>query len=227
VTLSDYWERHAYAWAAWARKPGHDSYNYVRDAFFDAVVPPPGAATLDVACGEGRVCRDLRERGHLVTGVDVSRTLIDLAREADPAGEYVVADAAALPFPDASFDLVISYNALMNFDDLDGALRETARVLSPYGRVAACIVHPMAYVYPRRGGEFVFEGSYFDRPDAFVTATRDGLSMTFVDRSRTLEQYSRALASAGFAIERLREISDDDPPVRPQFMFLRCVKRGP
>jgi ubiquinone/menaquinone biosynthesis C-methylase UbiE len=152
--------------------------------------------------------------------------MIELARKADPEGEYVVADAAALPFPDASFDLVVSYNALMNFDDLDGALRETARVLTRDGRFVICIVHPMAYIYRRHGDEFVLERPYFDQPDECFTAERDGLTITFVDRSRTLEQYSRALEGAGFAIERLREISDDDPPVRPQFMFLRCVKRA-
>jgi ubiquinone/menaquinone biosynthesis C-methylase UbiE len=227
VSLHDHWEQQAHVWAAWARKPGHDSYEFVRDAFFEFVVPLPARATLDVACGEGRVSRDLRARGHSVTGVDRSPTLIELAREADPEGEYVVADAAALPFPDGSFDLVVSYNALMDFDDLDAALRESARVLTPEGRLAICIVHPMAYVFRRRGDVFVLERPYFDQPDDFVTVERGGLTMTFVDRPRTLEQYSRALEGAGFAIERLREISDDDPPVRPQFMFLRCVKRAP
>jgi SAM-dependent methyltransferase len=227
VSLHEHWEQQAHAWAAWARKPGHDSYRFVRDLFFGLVVPPPGAATLDLGCGEGRVCRDLHARGHRMTGVDLSPTLIDYAREADPESAYVRADATALPFADASFDLVVSYNTLMNFDDLDAALRESARVLTLDGRLAICIVHPMAYVYRRRGDEFVFEPPYFDRPDGWGTYTRDGLTMTFVDRSRTLAEYSRALEGAGFAIERLREISDDDPSVRPQFMFMRCVKRGP
>lgn len=227
MSLHEDWERQAHTWAAWARKPGHDSYNLIRDAFFDDVVPPPARATLDVGCGEGRVCRDLRDRGHRVTGVDLSPTLVELAREADPDSDYVLADAAALPFEDASFDLVVSYNVLMNLDDLDGALRESARVLTRDGRLAICIVHPMAYVYRRQGEVFVFVPPYFDRPNSTFTATRDGLTITFDDSTPTLEGYSRALEGAGFAIERLRELSDDDPPVRPQFMFLRCVKRAP
>ena len=54
-----------------------------RDAFF-ALVPAPGAATLEVGCGEGRVARDLVARGHRVTGLDASPTLLRAAAEADP-----------------------------------------------------------------------------------------------------------------------------------------------
>src|SRR5436309_11171985 len=48
------WEADATRWIAWARKPGHDSYWYYRDAFFGDIVPEPRERTLDLACGEGR-----------------------------------------------------------------------------------------------------------------------------------------------------------------------------
>ena len=54
-------EERAAGWLAWARTPGHDAYWTYRDAFFD-LVPAPGAATLEVGCGEGRVARDLVAR---------------------------------------------------------------------------------------------------------------------------------------------------------------------
>ena len=84
------WEADATRWIAWARKPGHDSYWYYRDAFFGDIVPEPRERTLDLACGEGRVSRDLAERGHRVTGVDGSPTLVRAARDADRSGRYVV-----------------------------------------------------------------------------------------------------------------------------------------
>ena len=68
-------EERAQGWLAWARTPGHDAYWTYRDAFF-ALVPAPGAATLEVGCGEGRVARDLVARGHRVTGLDASPTLL-------------------------------------------------------------------------------------------------------------------------------------------------------
>lgn len=108
------WESEARNWIAWARRPGHDAYWYYRDAFFDEIVPPAGRATLDLGCGEGRVARDLSERGHRVTAVDSAPTLLAAAAKADPAGTYVLTDAAALPFKDAEFDLVVAYNSLMD-----------------------------------------------------------------------------------------------------------------
>src|SRR5262249_51410057 len=69
-------ERQADTWVGWARTPGHDAYWSYRDAFFDEIVPPPGTRTLEIGCGEGRVSRDLAARGHHVTGIDLSPTLI-------------------------------------------------------------------------------------------------------------------------------------------------------
>jgi hypothetical protein len=71
-------EERAQGWLAWARTPGHDAYWTYRDAFF-ALVPEPGAATLEVGCGEGRVVRDLVARGHRMTGLDASPTLVGAA----------------------------------------------------------------------------------------------------------------------------------------------------
>jgi 2-polyprenyl-3-methyl-5-hydroxy-6-metoxy-1,4-benzoquinol methylase len=76
------WEAEAANWGRWARTPGHDAYWYYRDAFFDAIVPPPGAATIEVGCGEGRVTRDLARRGHRVAAGFV----LDDLREPVPAG---------------------------------------------------------------------------------------------------------------------------------------------
>src|SRR6478736_6403733 len=71
-------EERAEGWLAWAGTPGHDAYWRYRDAFF-ALVPEPGAATLEVGCGEGRVARDLVARGHRMTGLDLSPTLLGAA----------------------------------------------------------------------------------------------------------------------------------------------------
>src|SRR5205085_3491479 len=104
VTYGRHWESRAEQWAAWARAPGHDAFWSESGPPFFELVPAAGRATLDVGCGEGRVARDLKRRGHAVVGIDSAPTLVRLAREADPGGEYVVADAAALPFADGNFD---------------------------------------------------------------------------------------------------------------------------
>ena len=230
--MKELWEREARDWAAWAREPGHDSYWRYSPLFFE-LVPPPGRRTLDVACGEGRIARDLAAHGHSVVGIDSSPTLVELAREADPDGEYVLGDAAALPFADASFDLGVAYNSLMDIEDMAGAVREAARVLEPRGRLCASIVHPLVDAGRFDGDDadapFVFEAPYFERREYHGRFERAGLAMTFHGYVRPLEDYTRALEDAGFLLDALREPADpgDDEQWKriPNFLYLRARKR--
>jgi SAM-dependent methyltransferase len=216
MELRDAWERNAADWVRWARKPGHDSYwRFHRDRFL-SIVPAPGGLTLDVGCGEGRVSRDLAARGHRVIGVDASATMVAAAREEDPGGEYVVADAAKLPFGDAEADLVVAFMSLMDVDDMSASVAELARVLEPGGRLALAVVHPInsAHELDREHPEdrLVLVEDYFDRRRYTDTIERDDVKMTFESRHWTLEDYFNALLGAGFRIELLREIGDPEHP---------------
>jgi SAM-dependent methyltransferase len=224
------WEREALNWAAWARTPGHDAYWEYSPAFFE-LVPTPGRASLEVGCGEGRVARDLAALGHRVTGVDASPTLLGLAAEADPNAEFVLADAAALPFADGAFDLVVAYNSLMDVQDMPRAVSEAARVLAPGGRLCACVTHPLAqagrFGSHDDGVPFVLHGSYFGRRRFEGTFERDGLTITFHSWCYPLDDYARALEESGFLIEALREpASPSEERWRriPNFLFLRAVR---
>lgn len=216
MDLRGAWEENAADWTRWARAPGHDSYwRFHRDRFLE-LVPSPGRLTLDLGCGEGRLTRDLARLGHRVVGVDVSETLVAAAREAHPGGEYVVADAAALPFPDASADLAVAFMSLMDVDDMGGAFAEAARVLEPGGRLAVAVVHPLnsAHEVDRDHPEdrLVLAEDYFDRRRYTDEIERDGLRMRFESRHWTLEDYFAGMLGAGFRIEGLREVGDPDHP---------------
>ncbi len=140
------WEDEAENWVRWARTPRHDVYDLYSPTFFEEVVPPVSARTIEIGCGEGRVVRDLVERGHRVVGLDPSPTLLSYARRADEGSSYVVARGEALPFSDDVFDVVVAYNSLQNVDDLPRVVAEAARVLTPGGRFCVCIAHPMTDV---------------------------------------------------------------------------------
>jgi SAM-dependent methyltransferase len=234
MTLRDAWEAEARNWIAWARAPGHDSYwQFHRDRFL-ALLPPAPASLLDVGCGEGRLPRDLKGLGYRVTGIDGSRTLIDHAIEADPEGDYRVADAAQLPFPDASFQLVTAFMSLHDVDDLDGVAGEMARVLDSGGQACMAIVHPIAsagrFESRTPDAAFVIRGSYLEARRYADDIERDGLRMRFSSIHRPLQDYAASLASAGLLIERLAEIADStDPPGDrwqrlPIFLHIRAVK---
>ncbi len=234
MSLGDFWEKQAERWVRWAREPGHDSYwRFHRDRFLE-LVPPPGRLTVDVGCGEGRLARDLKALGHNVVAVDLLATMVEHARAADPELDVRQANAADLPLDDGAADLVISFMTLMNTDDLEGAVREAARVLGPDGRYCVAIVHPFgtagAFTSRDDDAPFVIEGSYFERTQKEVPVESDGLEMTFLDAHRPLEEYFNALERAGFVVEALREVEDtSDPPSSrwrrmPCFVNLRARK---
>jgi ubiquinone/menaquinone biosynthesis C-methylase UbiE len=230
------WSEQADNWILWARSDD-DSYWHYRSAFFE-LVPAAGERTLEVGCGEGRVARDLRERAHRVVGVDAIPALVDAARQLDPESEYVVADAAELPFADESFDLAVAYNSLMDMDDLDGAVRELSRVLLPGSRLCACVTHPVndagRFEPDDVGGPF-FIDQYRGRRRYDETFERFGRVMRFIGWCYPLEGYTRPLEEAGFLIEAIRE-----PPIPqarverwprgerrlriPNFLMLRALK---
>ena len=236
MTLREHWHGQAEAWARFARTPGHDPFHeeFNFPAFIE-LLPPPGRATLDLGCGEGRVGAELERRGHRVVGVDASPKMVALASECH---EALVADATSLPFNDASFDLVVAYMALMNLDDLEGALREVGRVLAPGGRLVTADIHPInagGFEGQEADAPFVLHGSYLDPEPKVFESDRDGIRVTFRDHPIPLERYSRALEAGGLVIEALREPRPSDEFIRlrpravqrlrvPLLLHMRAVK---
>ncbi len=103
------------------------------------VAPGPGEVALDLATGTGDLAIGLARRvgpAGRVVGLDFSAGMLAIARERpEGAGvDWREGDMLALPFPDASFDVVTVGFGLRNVTDLDLALREIARVLKPGGR---------------------------------------------------------------------------------------------
>ena len=113
---------------------------------------------LDVACGTGDLTLDLLRRGHRVTGVDLSEQMLALARRKAEAARFQLADAEALPFPDASFDAVTCAFGIRNFVHLEKGLDEMLRVLKPGGRLVLLelatpdspLLRPFYDLYTRR-----------------------------------------------------------------------------
>lgn len=232
MNLREAWEGQAANWIRWAREPGFDTYWRFHRQQFLSSLPSPGKLTIDIGCGEGRLTRDLAELGHRVVGVDVSPSMVAAAREADPEGQYVEADAARLPFDDGVADLAIAFMSLMDMDDMPAAVAEIGRVLESGGRLVAAVVHPInsaGQFVPRDGDDdapFVIE-SYLERRPYIDHLERAGLSMTFSSIHFTLEDYSRALEACGFLIEQVRELYDDENPRWrrvPLFLRLTAVR---
>ena len=100
----------------------------------------PGDHVLDVGCGTGNASLAAAARGAVVSAIDPSPALVDIARaRSDAAGagvQTIVAEAGALPFTDRAFDVVVSSFAVIFSPDAAASLREMVRVARPEGVVA-------------------------------------------------------------------------------------------
>lgn len=110
------------------------------------VVLVPGEQVLDIACGTGVVAREAAKivgPGGSVTGVDISPSMLDVARASTPKGgtpvDWKSAHAEALPFEDGSFSATLCQQGLQFVGDRGAALHEMYRVLKPGGRAGVSV----------------------------------------------------------------------------------------
>jgi demethylmenaquinone methyltransferase / 2-methoxy-6-polyprenyl-1,4-benzoquinol methylase len=108
---------------------------------FRGLLQRPGARALDLCCGTADMALALRRHARpaapAIVGADFSHAMLQLAaRKGEGTGlGFCEADALALPFPSAHFDLVVSAFGFRNLTDYDAGLREILRVLREGGEV--------------------------------------------------------------------------------------------
>lgn len=110
-----------------------------------------GRDVLEVGCGIGTDLVRFARGGAIVTGVDLSKTAIDLARKnfewnGVSAKQLRVANAEALPFPDAAFDVVYGHGVLQYTADASRVVRECHRVLRPGGEAIFMVYNRISWL---------------------------------------------------------------------------------
>jgi ubiquinone/menaquinone biosynthesis C-methylase UbiE len=126
-----------------------------------------GRRVLELACGHGRVARELARRGATVVGVDMSDRLLGMAvaeENSAPLGiRYVYADVAeAGLLAGDTFDAVVCSFGLSDIDDLDGALGNAHRLLREGGSFVFSILHPCFPGDTSGSGSWPSDGGYHD-----------------------------------------------------------------
>lgn len=158
--------------------------------------PGPDVRLLDLGCAFGFSTRMFARRGYSVVGVDGSPSYIERARRGDPKGIYLVADAAHVSLPDASFDGVVFLDVLEHLPDEEGAIREVARLLKPGGTLVLSV--------PRRGPLAWLDS--LNLYAQFVRLTHHGRFPPEIQATGRHQHYTverlRALLGANFTIDR-------------------------
>jgi len=141
----------------------------------DLANPSEGANVLDLACATGTVARMVAPRvgsDGSVAGLDFSPVMLGVAQSSPvyggPAIQWQEGDAAALPYDDGFFDVVISQHGLQFFPDREQSAREIYRVLKPGGRLVANVWQGTE-VHPLFRALFEFVAKRLDAPFATVS----------------------------------------------------------
>lgn len=191
----------------------------------------PGQRVLDVACGQGVLCRLLASKGIDATGIDAARELIERAREMSKptlasdaslklsiglvAPKYFLGDARELGFlPESSFDAGACVLAIQNIHPIAPVFAGAARVLKPGGKFVLVMAHPCF-----RGAKETHWGwddgakVQYRRVDKYLLprkapiyahpGKKDGAyTWTF---HKPIEDYVKASAKAGLFIDAIEE----------------------
>jgi ubiquinone/menaquinone biosynthesis C-methylase UbiE len=178
-------------------------------ALLDLAGDVRGLRLADLACGQGRITRELARRGATVVGIDVSEGLLAkaLAAERDTrlGVSYRHGDVShASTLAGELFDGVVCNYGLSDIDDLDGALATVARVLEPAGWFVFAILHPCfpgwdddaPSSWPARDGYF---------REGWWQAHNTGFRGKVGANHRTLSTYLNALTRRGLQLEAVAE----------------------
>lgn len=163
----------------------------------------PGDRVLDACCGTGDLAVAAERRGGRVVGLDFSPRMLERARPKSGTIEWVQGDALALPFEASEFDAATVGFGVRNLEDLEGGLRELARVLRPGGKLAVLeITRPRGVLRP-------FFRLWFDVLVPLAgRVLPGGEAYTYlpasVRRFPTAEDLSRLMERAGFLDVRFR-----------------------
>jgi len=239
----DLWETHAGWWI--------DGFTDGVDPEYTEQILPLAAAELagssrilDVGCGDGQLSRLATQQGaSLVVGIDPTWNQLTVARERAGGPLYGRSGAAALPFPDETFDAVVACLVFEHIRDVDDAIAEVARVLRAGGRFCFFLNHPLLQT-PNSGW---IDDQWLDPPEQYwrigdyliedetIEEVEKGVFIPFIHRP--LSRYINALASNGLLITRMEEPA---PPAGflaraeeyeaastiPRLLYLRTVKQG-
>ena len=186
------------------------------------LAPMPGERVIDVACGQGVLCRLLNERSIETLGVDAARDLIELAKKrqldfkTDARASFLVGDARELGFLDARhYDAAACVLAIQNIHPIQPVFDSVARVLKPFGRFVIAMMHPCF-----RGAKESHWGwddaskTQFRRVDRYLIPRKSPIVAHPGKKSESdytwtfhkpIEDYVKAARNAGMMIDAIEE----------------------
>lgn len=174
-----------------------------------------GERILDVGCGTGFFSKEFAKAGGVVTGVDVGKELIAIAKKTVPGVNFLVAPAEDMKaVASESADKAVIVLALQNIADAGTALKECGRILKKDGQLFIVLNHPVLRIPQSSSwGWDEKEKAQYRRLDSYLSEKKIKIQMHPGDSPadhtwsfhRPLQVYFKMLFKAGFVVERLEE----------------------
>jgi ubiquinone/menaquinone biosynthesis C-methylase UbiE len=177
---------------------------------------------LDLGCGNGYDLSQISIKDAVIYGLDSSTEMVKLARKQNPKGKIEIGRFDEIPFPDKSFDLVISKWALQTSAEIDPIYEEIIRVLKPGGRLLYLACHPLRqFLEKKTKGK-----NYFVKET--VTSVFFNGQITALEPSHSLNEYLSPFFFKHFMLEAYEEGLDSaaekiDGDVYPSFFIIQAV----
>lgn len=231
---------------------GDDTYQVrvILPNLLRAMAIKKGEKVLDLACGQGFFARAFLKEGADVTGVDLGKQLIAIAKNDSPKDiKYFAQSAEDLAiFPNGSFEKIAIVLSIQNIEAPHKVFKECARVLVPGGKLFLVLNHP-AFRIPKASswGYDELSKTQYRRIDSYMSEIKATIEMnpskksgaTTISFHRPLQYYFKTLANSGFVVARLeewlshresekgprREAEDRARMEIPLFLYLEVLKK--
>ena len=155
-------------------------HDFARRAILDFLQLGAADRLLEVGCGGGLLLRDALASGASVTGIDHSEDMVALAREHAPGATVMLADAARLPFPGASFTAIAMSVVFFFLPDPGAALAEVRRVGRAGARVAIYTTSATLRGTPAAPEPLASRSHFYTADELIELATAAGLARAAV-----------------------------------------------
>jgi len=187
-------------------------------------LPLKGKTVLDLGCGDGYDLSQIKSKGAVIFGIDISEEMANLAQQKNPEGCIKVGSFDQIPFPDQSFDLVISKWAFQSTSYIDPIYREIVRVLKPGGQLIYLSSHPIRQFIEKKQKR----KDYFKK-EVVESVIFDG-QITIREPSHTMNEYLSPTFFEYFSLESYEEGYDSgaekvDGDVYPSYFIVKATRK--
>jgi len=158
-----------------------------------------GKQVLDLGCKDGYDLSRIKPKGALIFGIDPSEKMVALAKQKNPDGIIEVGCFESIPFPDQTFDFVVSKWAFQAASDIDPIYKEIARVLKSGGTLIYLTSHPIRQFIEKK-----HDGKDYFKKESVKQVFFEG-KVTEYAPSHTLNEYFSPTFFSHFTLEKFEE----------------------